>query len=71
MPDNRIQGTRRTAWLDDMRKSHSCEEIRDLFQRLYSDDAIQAINMLNDEKLSFRRCTYCGRRSASCRCGGR
>jgi hypothetical protein len=53
MPDNRIQGTRRTAWLDDVRKSHSCEETRDLFQRLYSDDAIQAINMLNDDRLSF------------------
>ena len=53
MPDNRIQGTRRTAWLDDVRKSHSREETRDLFQRLYRDDAIQATNMLNDEKLSF------------------
>lgn len=53
MPDNRTQGTRRTAWLDDVRQSHSYEETRDLFQRLYSSDAIQAMNMLNDDRLSF------------------
>jgi hypothetical protein len=52
MPENRA-GTRRIAWLDDVRQSHSYEETRDLFHRLYGDDATQAVSLLNEDGLSF------------------
>lgn len=52
MPDNRA-GARRVAQLDDMRMHNSYEKTRDLFHRLYEQDAVQAVNLLNDEGLSY------------------
>lgn len=52
MPENRA-GTRRIAWLDDVRLTHSYEETRDLFHRQYLNDAVQAMSMLNEDRLSF------------------
>ena len=52
MPDNRA-GMKRAAWLDDVRRTHSYEETRDLFHRLYDEDAALAVSELNEDKLSF------------------
>lgn len=52
MPDNRT-GNRRVSMLDDLRLHNSYEKTRDLFHRLYQQDAVQAINLLNEEDLSF------------------
>lgn len=52
MPDNR-PAARRVAMLDDLRLHNSFEKTRDLFHRLYEQDAAQAVNMLNDEGLTY------------------
>ncbi len=52
MPENRA-GARRVALLDDLRLHNSYEKTRDLFHRLYEQDAVQAVNMINDEGLSY------------------
>ncbi len=52
MPNNRA-GARRVTLLDDLRLHNSYEKTRDLFHRLCEQDAVKAVNLINDEELSY------------------